>query len=97
MVPVQEDSIHKELMQKTAPEHQSSVHPSVTDHHTEFSQTRKSTISNMGQIFPKYYQEYALVATIPGEIMDTTTRIATRTGIFTKAEVSDPYTMYFPP
>ena len=82
-------------MQQPAPEQQPSVKNSVPDKHTEASQTRLSTTSTLRQIFTTYAQEYALVTTIPGEIMSTNMWIPRITERYTKAEVSDPDTMYF--
>ena len=48
-----------------------------------------------GARFPTYSQEYALVTSITEEIMATKKYISGRTKIYSKAAVSDIYTLYF--
>ena len=82
-------------MYQPALEKKLAVHASVTDKHTEASHPRRSTRSNLGQIFPTYAQAYTLVTTVPRYIMDINTRIFIRTEIYSKSEMSDTDTMYF--
>ena len=82
-------------MQQPATDQQPELQPSVTDKHTEAIHPRRSTISNLGKIFPTCAQEYDSVTTVTGEIMAMNMIISIITEIYSKAAVSDLDTMYF--
>ena len=59
--PVQEYDTNKSPMQQPVLEQQPSVQTSVNENHTEASQPRRSTRSNLGQIFPTNEQNMLLL------------------------------------
>ena len=63
---MQEYDTHQTPMHQNAPEKKLTAHNSVHDKHTEASQSRRINLSNLGQIFTIYAQEYSYVTIISG-------------------------------